>query len=533
MSESSLADNIVDPSCGDPKCWVTTVDELVAGQGAKDGGKNLELWIPPYQRVYAWDKKNVDRLCKDLNTAFLNGCADYHLGTLIFHKDEITDVDENKKKIWAVVDGQQRLTTIGVLLKKEDFLHRSEGKKLSQQDREMIQKVLSSFGDRIEKILECLRKSTVVCILVEDVAEAFQLFDTQNGRGKELSPVNLLKAYHFHEMNRSGTYGYMLSDRRIRELEIRWEQSNTRMVQGGMGLLSHVFSEHLFRLRHWSRGDDPLASFTKENLGEFQGLTLGNRKNSLPLQNSAILRKLFRDHFKVFGFSLDTVGGRLGTNRSDPEGMDPFMTITQAIVNGEDFFDYAETYSVVYRELFDVYEKKEGEWKSVSLTDSELDDFRKFYQTYCKSYYGSGRTGDAYIRHVYESACIFCFDRFGAKGLLEFYRDLYRLAYYDRVVNRSLYYQSAGSTYIFGSDKYHVGLIPAMLTSETIAELGEEIQKRIDNMAESCCAFEGKLFLYDKNGGWEKSEPEMPRWQFVFGKDNVKQSNIAQEEVKS
>ena len=99
----------------DPKCWVTTIDNLILGYGAENQSENCELWIPPYQRGYAWGESNVKRLCKDLNNAIVNGNADYHLGTLIFHKDEIND-GNRIKNIWAVVDGQQRLTTIGILL---------------------------------------------------------------------------------------------------------------------------------------------------------------------------------------------------------------------------------------------------------------------------------------------------------------------------------------------------------------------------------------------------------------------------------
>ena len=70
-----------------------------------------------------------------------------------------------------------------------------------------------------------------------------------------------------------------------------------------------------------------------------------------------------------------------------------------------------------------------------------------------------------------------------------------------------------------------------MLTSETMAELSEEIKNRIENLTESCNGFEGELFQYDKKGGNGEPEPDMPRWKFVFGKDNVKESNISPEEA--
>lgn len=40
-------------------------------------------------------------------------------------------------------------------------------------------------------------------IVVKDRSEAFQMFDSQNGRGKELEAYNLLKAYHIRAMEQN------------------------------------------------------------------------------------------------------------------------------------------------------------------------------------------------------------------------------------------------------------------------------------------------------------------------------------------
>ena len=42
----------------------------------------------------------------------------------------------------------------------------------------------------------------VVVFCVDKVSEAFQLFDSQNARGKALDPHDLLKAYHLREMKK-------------------------------------------------------------------------------------------------------------------------------------------------------------------------------------------------------------------------------------------------------------------------------------------------------------------------------------------
>ena len=69
-------------------------------------GKTLE--IPPYQRDYAWTTSNIDDLFDDLQEAMELGGGHY-LGTFI-----LSQADKNAP--FTVVDGQQRLTTLTLLL---------------------------------------------------------------------------------------------------------------------------------------------------------------------------------------------------------------------------------------------------------------------------------------------------------------------------------------------------------------------------------------------------------------------------------
>ena len=66
--------------------------------------------IPFYQRPYAWDTDNVDELLDDLTDAMSrNGEAPYFLGSVVLIKED----DRPRSEI---VDGQQRLTTLTMLL---------------------------------------------------------------------------------------------------------------------------------------------------------------------------------------------------------------------------------------------------------------------------------------------------------------------------------------------------------------------------------------------------------------------------------
>lgn len=66
--------------------------------------------IPIYQRNYAWDDDQISALIKDVYDSMRkNPKAPYYIGTLVTYKR-----GENE---YEVIDGQQRLTTIYIILK--------------------------------------------------------------------------------------------------------------------------------------------------------------------------------------------------------------------------------------------------------------------------------------------------------------------------------------------------------------------------------------------------------------------------------
>jgi hypothetical protein len=66
------------------------------------------LKIPPNQREYSWEDKQVDDLFQDFQNAIFSENRDYFLGTIV--------VSKGTKEIPEVVDGQQRLATTTILL---------------------------------------------------------------------------------------------------------------------------------------------------------------------------------------------------------------------------------------------------------------------------------------------------------------------------------------------------------------------------------------------------------------------------------
>ena len=483
INPSAVTDNVI--------TWVSTISELFGREQITLANEKMRpgrYIIPNYQRKYAWTSRQVSQLCRDLLKAHAeNESQSYHLGTIIFHHEAGGDD-------FYVVDGQQRLRTISRLLNQCFFeVENKKGsgispclateQKFTDESQTMIYGVLREYSENEQEvIIKTLRNSTIVCIAVGDITEAFQLFSTQNGRGKPLRPENLLKAYHFHEMGES---------ERCDDMDKAWEAFNIQLTIHDGRLLSQVIGEHLYRIRCWVRGEFPREQFSMEDVNAFKGVTIKD-ECGVPLQNVSILRAAFTSYLK--DKNLPNVA-----KRSMNDQMNPFVSIDQPIVNGEDFFKYVLTYANAYSRLF---ENEEAESQPLSV-------FKQFYKEYCL-YPGSWRQGDRYARHVYQSLCLFCYDRFGEYGLLKCMRELYCCAYWERATRARCYYSTCGSSYA-------IIAIRAMLASTSVPDLKDrmhEISRKIksfssrelmegdkpEGVADVVCS----VFLQYVGGGYDK-----------------------------
>ena len=98
----------------------------------------LKLVIPVYQRPYKWTEKNVLQLLEDIFEYIIVNNTDYRIGNIILHSENETN---------NVVDGQQRLTTISILLKVLDSSF--EGLLLNQEYKNNISKNNIVYNYRI------------------------------------------------------------------------------------------------------------------------------------------------------------------------------------------------------------------------------------------------------------------------------------------------------------------------------------------------------------------------------------------------
>ena len=364
-----------------------------------------KLIIPVYQRPYKWTEKNVIQLLEDIFEYVILKNKDYRIGNIILHKDD--------KKDNNIVDGQQRLTTISLLLKildnnfselllNEEYKHNISKNNIVYNYRIIDKWINTKFKNKEEKAdfkSKILNKCEFVLFTVFEQDEAFQLFDSQNARGKALEPYDLLKAFHLREMD------FDSEDDRIKCVE-RWETSVDN------GTLKPILGNHLYKIRKWSKNEWKY-DFTKDEIDEFKGISL-HQKQQYPYESAMRM---------LDGFVENAHNDKFLRNLQVAQTF-PFQ-ITTPIINGKRFFEYVDFYITQRERLFDL--NKEDSVKA------EMPEFVKFYENYCYDYYGWGRSGDKKVRNLYENILIAFIDKFGYVDDFEnFYKAFYKLAYLIR-----------------------------------------------------------------------------------------------------
>src|SRR5690242_20352942 len=76
--------------------------------------------VPPHQRNFSWTLDEVKQLWDDFLEAIQEDRPEYFLGTIV-----VQDDPENKLRI--IIDGQQRLTTLTMILSGIRTLYRQHG----------------------------------------------------------------------------------------------------------------------------------------------------------------------------------------------------------------------------------------------------------------------------------------------------------------------------------------------------------------------------------------------------------------------
>lgn len=400
-----------------------------------------KIEIPEYQRPYRWSTKNVEQLLRDIQNSLSNGKLTYLIGTVILHNDNNT---------FKIVDGQQRITTLILLLKQLGYEGILPELKYNHSDSFYNIRINYQFIDTWLNLNVSNRKGLLdyivnSCLFVEikvkKLNEAFQMFESQNGRGKELEAYNLLKAYHIRAMSSSSREDKVLCDKQWEDATMYFHKNNRKDI------LLQLFKEQLYRPRLWSRGEGAYL-FSKKHVDEFKGITL-DKESSLDFafQNILVQQDIANQLMRNMNPNLFKIKGRF--IHGDTDNINPFVNITQLILNGKSFFEYVETYVEIYKRLF------------MQLESSQLTEFKRFYRSHCLYKGYDWRKGDGYIREVYKSAIMMVFDRFGEIGVNNLYRDLYLCIYKHRLEKKQVRYETMAkdnTTWIFRTIQSAKGL---------------------------------------------------------------------------
>lgn len=396
---------------------------------------NQNIQIPYYQRPYRWQEKNVLQLLEDIYSSWKQIKSAYRIGSVILYED----LEENDT-IFQIIDGQQRITTLllilcqlnspeALALSKQLKFNHSHSEKCIRTNNEFIAYWLqeniayekADFLNYITKFCEFVE------VRVSKLSESFQMFDSQNSRGKTLEPYNLLKAYHIRAMEdeEATDLDKMNSDR-------RWENA-TRFVVDPLNtrdtpqdILKQLFNEQLYRTRIWSK-KKAAYSFNKNVIGEFKGHTIKLKEEmEYPFHNSNLLHSVALNYFNSLQVQVKGVKSRF--NQKYLSNVNDFVSINQPILNGTSFFNYMESYVEIYKQLF--IHKEDNYF---------LKEFKIFYEVQC-NYLKSYRTGDQYLKELYKSLIILLFDKYGEKGVNKYYKVLYAVVYRLRLEKQQVKY---------------------------------------------------------------------------------------------
>jgi hypothetical protein len=383
-----------------------------------------QVAIPNYQRPYKWTAKNVAHLFQDLQTH--SGKSAYRLGTVVFHSH-----CENGTDVHDIVDGQQRTLTLVLAvwaLIESRLLHLERGDLKATLNQ--LKPVLSSFmaGQHFksnisqenlhknyleirrlvgrpsftERHIEfLLEKCEVVVFVLKDVSEAFQFFDSQNARGRDLEPHDLLKAYHLREFSEheSDLKAATVAD---------WEALESKD-------LTKLFAEYLFRIRRWALGHSA-RYFGKNEVSIFKGLNIDSIAHFPYVESLRISHHYVDDYNGQYQRKID--GGR----KAFPFHLD------QMIINGRRFFEMAAHYQHQVEVVVSAENTTGNQFLGAELSPHAEGVFKTLSE-----YPARHRTGDKYVRTMFDCALIFYIDKFGTSGISHAIEKLFVWAYTVRI----------------------------------------------------------------------------------------------------
>ena len=333
----------------------------------------LNLVIPSYQRPYKWTEKNIRELILDIQKGIEDANKypnfKYRVGTVILHANT-----EEGKLTYDIVDGQQRILSF-LLLKlclSPNFTCSLLSAKFSDKvtlgnlhsNSDRIREWCSSVDDGVKEAFDKALSEVleVVVITVDEISEAFQLFDSQNTRGRELYPHDLLKAYHLREIH--DKYD-------MQRAVLKWESKDPKAIR-------ELFDNYLFPLWNWSKRRKS-SRFTAAEIDLYKGIEVSSGYTYAHRANKAM----------------------------------PYFLLSEPLISGGDFFEMVDHYMQM---LHSIKQELIDNPDFARIKELLIDDKSKVGQIKtpadldkaCKS----SSTGMNHARNLFFCALLCYYDRF-------------------------------------------------------------------------------------------------------------------------
>lgn len=326
----------------------------------------MNLIIPNYQRPYKWTDKNITDLILDTKKSIEESRKyvnfKYRIGTVILHRNENNE--------YEIVDGQQRILSL-LLLKKyliPDFqcglLNTRFSNKVTQKNLHdnyiTIREWFSSVDDENKRIFNRALKETleVVVIIVNRIEEAFQLFDSQNTRGRALYPHDLLKAYHLREIH---------DKYEMQNAVVKWESKRPEDIR-------ELFDLYLFPLWNWAKRRK-CGNFTVADIDIYKGIEENTGYTYARRANKAM----------------------------------PYFLLTEPFISGNDFFEMVDHYMLMLQNIKEeiVTNTAFQEIKNILACGKEVNSIKDLDKAS-----KSSSTGFNYARNLFLCTLLCYYDRF-------------------------------------------------------------------------------------------------------------------------
>lgn len=208
----------------------TSLNQMLSGN---------KIFVPTYQRAYSWEDKQTKQFLADLqNYVESHTASSYYFGHFLF--------EEKDKCTFAIIDGQQRLTTItifisaiyrrlgelaglnGTLVKAaqpysfstvdydnqlfRDYVINKVKTDRNGLETESQKRIVAAYDyfvsqlntydeESLQIMLDAVVNATCTTHTVKDEAEAIQMFIFQNNRGKKPSNLEIIKAQFLYNIH--------------------------------------------------------------------------------------------------------------------------------------------------------------------------------------------------------------------------------------------------------------------------------------------------------------------------------------------